>query len=135
MAEGWLGHWAGDRAQVFSAGTSPKGVHPLAIDVMAEVGIDIRGHSSDHVDQYVDEAFDVVVTVCDRAAESCPTFARGRRKVPRAFADPDRADLSEDALVRLFRQVRDEIGVWARGFVDEVVGPDATRTGQTRRLH
>ncbi len=118
MGEGWLRHFAGDRAEVRSAGTQPKGVHPLSIQVMAESGVDISGHTSDHVDQYLSEPFDVAVTVCDSAREACPTFAQADRLVHRAFEDPDKSDLEGDALLDVFRRVRDEIRDWARGFVE-----------------
>ena len=74
MAHGWMRHLGGPRVRVRSAGTQLKGVHPMAIRVMAEVGIDLPGHTSDHVDRYVGEDFDLVVSVCDSARESCPVF-------------------------------------------------------------
>ena len=115
MAEGWLRHFAGDRAVVRSAGTQPKGVHPLSIKYMAEAGVDIAGHTSDHVDQYRDEHFDVVVTVCNSARQACPTFANADRLVHQPFDDPDAASEAERDAV--FRRVRDEIRDWAREFV------------------
>ena len=72
MAQGWLRHLGGSRVEVDSAGTEPKGMHPLAIRVMAEGDIDISGNTSDHVDTYLGEEYDLVVTVCDSARESCP---------------------------------------------------------------
>ena len=110
MAHGWLEHLADGRAEIRSAGTEPKGVHPLAIRVMAEVGIDISHHTSDHVDQYVDEGFDLVFTVCDSARGSCPIFAGARRTIHRSFEDPDDPDLDEAELTEVFRRIRDEIG-------------------------
>lgn len=74
MAHGWLCGLGGNRVEVSSAGTNPKGVHPMAVRVMDEVGIDISGHTSDHVDQYADDDVDLVITVCDSARESCPVF-------------------------------------------------------------
>lgn len=115
MAQGWLRHF-GDDVQVFSAGTKPKGVHPLAIEVMNEAGVDISGHSSDFVGDYVDQPFDVVVTVCDAAHESCPTFPAAKRLVHRSFQDPD-AELPQNELRDLFRRIRDEIRDWAKDFV------------------
>ena len=92
MAHGWMRHLGGSRVRVESAGTQPKGVHPMAIRVMAEVGIDLSTHTSDHVDRYVGEDFDLVVTVCDSARESCPVFPGAKRVIHHAFEDPDRGD-------------------------------------------
>ncbi len=120
MAEGWLRHFAGGSdIEVFSAGTHPKGVHPLAIEVMSEAGVDISAHTSDHVSRYQHDAFDVVVTVCDSAKEACPVFPGAKRTVHHSFEDPDDPRLSPDELKRLFRRIRDEIRDWARQFIDE----------------
>lgn len=123
MAQGWLRHLGGARVEVDSAGTDPKGVHPLAIRVMGEVGIDISGHTSDHVDTYVGEAYDLVVTVCDTARESCPVFPGARRLLHRTFEDPDYPWMSEKELAGVFRRVRDDIGRFCRALVArEVTG-------------
>ena len=76
MAEGWLRHFGGDQVEVDSAGTEPKGLHPLAVRVMVEVGVDISGHASDHVDTYLGEDYDLVVTVCDAARGELPCLPR-----------------------------------------------------------
>lgn len=117
MAEGWLRHFGGDRVEVKSAGTQPKGVHPLAIEVMREAGVDISGHTSDHVDQYRDTRFDVAVTVCDSARESCPVFPNADRHLHRSFEDPDYPDLAQEELRQVFRRIRDEIRDWAEEFL------------------
>ena len=122
MAHGWLRRIGGERVEVCSAGTEPKGVHPLAIGVMSEVGIDISCHTSDHVDRYVADDFDLVVTVCDSAKESCPVLPGARRTVHHSFEDPDYPDLSEDELAQVFRRIRDEIGEYSRRLLDEVLG-------------
>ncbi len=122
MAHGWLRRIAGEHVEVCSAGTEPKGVHPIAIGVMSEVGIDISGHTSDHIDRYAEEDFDLVLTVCDAAKESCPVLPGARRTVHRSFEDPDYPDLSEDELTQLFRRIRDEIGEYSRSLLDEVLG-------------
>ena len=119
MAEGWIRHFGGDKVEVASAGTQPMGVHPLSIKVMADVGVDISGHTSDHLDQYADQHFGIVVTVCDHAKEACPVFANADRLVHHTFTDPD-ADLSVLELEQLFSRIRDEIRDWARGFVREI---------------
>ena len=110
MAHGWLKHIGGDRVEVASAGTHPKGVHPLAIRVMSEVRIDISNHTSDHVDRYVNDHFDLVLTVCDAAKESCPVFLGAQRTLHRSFEDPDAPNLSDAELTQLFRRIRDQIG-------------------------
>ncbi len=125
MAHGWLAHLGGDRVEVFSAGTKPKGVHPLSIKVMAERGIDIAHHTSDHVDQYAGEEFDVVITVCDSAKEACPVFPGAKQTLHHAFEDPDYPDLARDnpaEFERVFRRIRDEIGQWCEAFLEKQLG-------------
>lgn len=117
MAQGWLRHLGSTCVEVDSAGTDPKGVHPLAIRVMGEVGIDISGNTSDHVDAYLGEDYDLVVTVCDAARESCPVFPGARRRLHRTFEDPDYPWMSEKELAGVFRRVRDEIGSFCRALV------------------
>lgn len=118
MAEGWLRYFAGDRAEVCSAGTVPKGLHPQAVEVMAEAGVDISGQTSDHVDQYLHQHFDLVVTVCDHAKEACPVFPHAATLLHHAFDDPDESGLSRDDQDALFRRVRDEVRDWASGLVN-----------------
>lgn len=124
MAHGWLQHLGGDAVEVRSAGTQPKGVHPLSIEVMREVGIDIAAHTSDHVDEYTDQHFDAAITVCDSAKEACPVFPHAARTIHHSFDDPDdKTDtLSEDELLPTFRRVRDEIGEWAKAFIQDAHG-------------
>ncbi len=114
MAHGWLRHLGGDRVAVESAGTEPKGVHPLAIRVMDEVGIDISRHTSDPVDRYVSEDFDLVITVCDTAREQCPVFPGAKRVLHQAFEDPDYPELTEAELTDVFRRIRDQIAAFCR---------------------
>ncbi|NNC76098.1 MAG: arsenate reductase ArsC [Acidimicrobiia bacterium] len=116
MAHGWLQSLLGDDAIVQSAGTEPKGVHPKSILAMAEVGIDISGHTSDHISQYLGEDWDLVVTVCDSAKETCPVVPGARNVIHHSFDDPDDETLTEDQQWALFRRVRDEIGEWAQEF-------------------
>jgi len=120
MAEGWLRHFAGPSVEVVSAGTKPKGVHPLAIQVMQESGVDISMHTSDHVDKYIDMPIDVAVTVCDNAREACPTFPNAKRMVHRSFEDPDQEGLEHEELLKVFHRIRDEIRDWAEQFVKEL---------------
>ncbi|MAE67856.1 MAG: hypothetical protein CMJ18_26680 [Phycisphaeraceae bacterium] len=120
MADGWLRRLGAGRVEVASAGTRPGGVHPLAIRVMEEADVDISSHTSEHVDRYVDEPFDVVVTVCDRAKEQCPIFPRAARTLHQPFRDPDDPSKSNDELLPVFREVRDEIRAWAKRLLDEL---------------
>ena len=120
MAQGWLRRLGGERVAVESAGTAPKGLHPLSVRVMAEVGIDISAHTSDHVDQYVAQDFDLVLTVCDSARKSCPVFPGTKRMLHRGFEDPDQPGLGEDELLAVFRRIRDEIGEYSRELLDSV---------------
>ncbi len=101
------GHW--DAA---SAGTNPRGVHPDTVAVMKEIGIDIARNRSRHVDTLRDQHFDVVVTVCDGARETCPIFPGGTRKIHRGFPDPAAATGTPEERRDCFRRVRDEIRTW-----------------------
>ncbi|MCW5935735.1 MAG: arsenate reductase ArsC [Fimbriimonadaceae bacterium] len=118
MAEGFLRHYAKGRFEVLSAGTWPKGVHPIAIEVMQEVGIDISNQTSDHVAEYQDRKIDCAVTVCDAAKEACPVFPNAVKKVHHSFPDPDQPGSHEEVRA-LFRTLRDQIGEWAKGFAEE----------------
>ena len=109
MAEGLLRHLAGDRFDAYSAGTEATRVRPLAIRVMAEVGIDISRQESKTFDRYLGEPFDVVVTVCDQANESCPVFLGARERLHWSFPDPSRAMGTEEELLATYRTVRDAI--------------------------
>ena len=120
MAHGWLLHLGGGRVSADSAGTAPKDLHPLSVRVMAEVGIDISAYTSDHIGQYVAQDFDLVLTVCDSARESCSAFPRAKRILHRAFEDTDKPGLGEDELLAVFRRVRDEIGDYSRELLDAV---------------
>ena len=122
IAHGWLEHIGGGCVRISSAGTEPKGVHPIAIRVMNEVGIDIAYHSSDHVDRYLGDDFDLALTVCDSARESCPVFPGAERTLHRSFEDPDFPDLSQAELTEVFRRIRDDIGALARDLLTTELG-------------
>jgi len=121
MAEGWIRHFAGDRAMVFSAGVSPHRVNPRAIAVMAEAGIDISHHTSNHVDEFLEKDIDIVLTVCDNAKETCPVFPKRVRTVHHAFHDPSFTVGTEEEILNDFRRVRDEIRAYAETFVQTIV--------------
>lgn len=122
MAEGWLRHFAGDRADIASAGVETHGVNPRAIAVMREAGIDISGHTSDHIDAYRGQDFDLVLTVCDSARERCPYFPADAELVHHSFPDPAQATGTEDEVLDSFRAVRDTIRDYAEALVAERVG-------------
>jgi len=109
MAEGWARVLLHDRVQAYSAGVETHGLNPRAVLVMGEAGVDIAQQKSQHVDVFRDLNPDLVVTVCDHAAEVCPTFPGARRMIHHAFEDPARTRGSEEQILRVFRRVRDEI--------------------------
>jgi arsenate reductase len=119
MAEGLLRQDAGDRFEVFSAGTKPSHVRPEAIAVMREVGIDISGHRSKGVDEFIRQSFDYVLTVCDNARESCPLFQGKALQIHQNFEDPAALQSSEEGRLRLFRRVRDEMRRYLSTFPSE----------------
>lgn len=110
MAEGLLRAAAGDLIEVHSAGSNPAGrVHPLAVHVLKEIGIDISGHTSKHMDTFLDRPVATVITVCGHAAEVCPRFPGQVRRFHFGFDDPAHAPGAEDDVLREFRRVRDEM--------------------------
>ena len=115
MAEGFLRELGGDRFDVESAGTAATRVNPLAIQAMAEVGIDISLHEAKTVDRFVNERFDLVITVCDDAAEACPVFPNARERRHWSFPDPSKATGDDDTRFAVFTRVRDSI----RGRIEE----------------
>jgi len=117
LAEGYLRHFAGDKAHIYSAGIETHGVNPRAVQVMAEDDIDISGHTSNHVDEYINIPFDYVITVCDNASEACPFFPGKVERFHHNFPDPAKAKGSPDEIMDEFRRVRDMIKVYAADFV------------------
>ena len=109
MAEGFLRELAGTRFEAESAGTNPTRVNPLAIRVMAEVGIDITEQRSKSVDEMTGKRFDYVITVCDRAREACPVFPGRANNLRWSLDDPAEAEGSEQERLEVFRRTRDEI--------------------------
>jgi arsenate reductase (thioredoxin) len=116
MAEGLLRHDAGDRFDVSSAGTRPSQVRPEAIAVMRELGIDISGHRSKSVDEFIGQHFDYVLTVCDNAKESCPIFPGKTVRIHQSFDDPAAAEGPVEQRLAVFRRVRDELRNYLAGF-------------------
>ncbi|MEO0248662.1 MAG: arsenate reductase ArsC [candidate division WOR-3 bacterium] len=110
MAEGLLRHFAGDRVEVESAGIHPSRVHPLAIEVMKELGIDISHHRSKSVDEFVRDHFDWVITICDSAKQNCPVFPGIGERLHWSLPDPVSGPLiREEDQLQTFRQVRDRL--------------------------
>src|SRR4030095_3721335 len=115
MAEGILRHGGGEAFEVHSAGMRPGSVRPEAIQVMREIGIDISGHRSKSVDQFIGQEFDAVITVCDNAKEACPLFPGNAERIHRSFEDPPPPGVgSDEERLAIFRRVRDEIRGWMR---------------------
>jgi arsenate reductase len=112
MAEGLINHFLGDTWQAFSAGTQPAGyAHPLAIKVMNELGIDLSNAHSKSTDEFRTTPLDLVITVCDDAAENCPVWLGREQAIHIGFPDPAKASGSEEERLAIFRQVRDDIRV------------------------
>ncbi len=118
LAEGLTRHLAGDHVEVSSAGAEPSIVHPMAIEVMAEKGIDISGQSSQSLDEFLGRHFDEVVTVCDRAAARCPIFPGPARRLHWSLPDP--AAAPEESRREAFRETRDTLERLIRDWLDEI---------------
>jgi arsenate reductase len=109
MAEGMMRYLRGNEFEVFSAGTEPKGIHPLAIEVLTEIGIDISSHRSKHLEEYLNREFDYIVTLCDHAAKNCPLFPGPGEIIHRGFSDPAAVEGSGEEKLEMFRSVRDAL--------------------------
>ena len=118
MAEGVLRALGGNRVEAFSAGTAPSTVNPYAIRVMDEIGVDISGHRSKSVQEFIEQPFDAVITVCDRAAETCPAFPGKAERIHWGFPDPAAVE-GDEAKLAAFRSVRDGLVECFRGFLSE----------------
>jgi arsenate reductase (thioredoxin) len=121
MAEGYLRLFAGDRAEIYSAGIETHGVNPRAIAAMKEDGVDISHHTSNHVDEYQHIDFDFVITVCDHAKERCPIFPGTAQRFHQNFPDPAKATGSEAEIRSAFAATRDLIRDYCKKFVSENV--------------
>jgi arsenate reductase len=117
IAEGYLRFFAGNKAEIYSAGISTHGVNPKAIATMLEDGIDISQHTSNHIDEYRHLNFDYVITVCDNAKENCPYFPSQAQQFHHNFPDPAKATGTEEVIKEEFRQVRELIKQYCKEFV------------------
>ena len=117
MAEGYLRHFAGEKANIYSAGIEAHGVNRKAIDTMLEDGIDISQHSSKTIEQFLGMDFNFVITVCDNAKERCPIFPSSAIKIHQDFPDPARAAGTDEEIRQKFRQVREMIKKFSVQFV------------------
>ena len=127
MAEGYMRHFAENKAEIYSAGVETHGVNPRAIKVMAEDGIDISGHTSNNVDEYREIDFDWMLTVCDSAKEKCPWFPNQAQLIHHSFPDPWHAEGTEEEILAEFRKVRDSIKSYCKEFM-------ATRFASSRKI-
>jgi len=119
MAEGWMRYFHGDEFDVYSAGIETHGLNPLAVQVMAEAGIDISGHRSQLVGDLPVKMFDYVITVCGHADENCPYFPGKTKRIHKGFDDPPRLaeEIQEEGMkIEAYRRVRDEIRDYVRDF-------------------
>ena len=119
LAEGIMRHVRGNEFEVFSAGTEPKGVHPLTMEVLREIGIDASGQWSKHIDELPTKDFDYIITLCNSAAQNCPVFLGKGVKMHHGFDDPAAVTGSEPDIFESFRTVRDQIKVFILNFRGE----------------
>ncbi len=118
IAEGYLRHFAGNKAEIYSAGVETHGVNPRAIETMKEDGIDISNQTSNNVSEYQNIDFDYVITVCDNARERCPHFPTKAVKIHQNFPDPAKAQGTETEIMNEFRQVREMIKKYCKQFIE-----------------
>ena len=118
LAEGYLRLFAQGKAEVYSAGIETHGVNPRAVAIMSEDGIDISAQTSNNVIEYMDVAFDYIITVCDNAHERCPYFPSSAKKFHHNFPDPAKASGTEDEITQQFRLVRNQIKEYCLNFVE-----------------
>jgi arsenate reductase len=118
IAEGYLHYFAGDKANIYSAGIETHGVNPRAIENMKRDGIDLSHHTSNNINEYLNIDFDYVITVCDNAKESCPYFPTNAIKFHYNFPDPAKATGTEEEIMEQFRAVRELIRQYIQNFVN-----------------
>lgn len=114
MAEGFFKYFAEDKAEVYSAGIEAHGLNLKAVEVMKEAGIDISKNESKTLDKFINQEFDLVITVCDNAQETCPIFPNAKKKLHYNFSDPAKATGTDEEIMKQFREVRDQIRDYAK---------------------
>ncbi|WP_080903498.1 arsenate reductase ArsC [Parabacteroides sp. Marseille-P3160] len=119
IAEGYLRHFASNKAEIYSAGVETHGVNPKVIAVMKEDGIDISSHTSNNIDEYSHINFDFVITVCDNARERCPFYPTKAKRFHQNFPDPAKATGTEEEVLAKFRKVREMIKEYCKNFAKE----------------
>lgn len=119
MAEGLLRQFHGDEYEVFSAGVNPTEINKNAIEVMKEIGIDISKQTSKHVNEFINQTFDIIITVCDNAKESCPIFPGKAERLHWGFFDPAEVLGSQENIIKAFQEVRDEIKNKIQNYFDK----------------
>lgn len=119
IAEAYLRFYAGESAEIYSAGVETHGLNPRAVATMAEDGISIHHHNSNHFDEYAHIDFDFVITVCDNAKERCPLYLGNAKKFHHNFKDPAKAVGTEEEIMKQFALVREEIKVYCQNWVKE----------------
>lgn len=124
LAEGYLRFFADGKAEVYSAGVETHGVNPRAVKIMAEDGLDISSHSSNHVDEYAGIDFDYIITVCDHAKERCPYFPSKAKRFHHNFPDPAKAVGTEDKIMAEFRAVREMVKKYCADFIQNELNHD-----------
>lgn len=118
MAEGWIREFTKDKVEVYSAGTHPEPVNPMAIKVMKSLSVDISHHQSNQIDDYLDLDLDYIITVCDRAKELCPTFSTVSKVIHKSFPDPAKAKGTDEEVLAVYTKVRDMLKSFCRGFCE-----------------
>jgi arsenate reductase len=121
MAEGYLKHFIGKKAEIYSAGLEAQGVNPNSVIVMKEDGIDISGHTSNSIEEYKDIKFDMVITVCDNSVEQCPYFPTKAIKFHYNFPDPAKCKGTDAEILQEFRKVRDMIKTYCKIFSEDAL--------------
>lgn len=114
MAEGFFKKFAGKKAEIYSAGIEAHGLNQTAVKVMKEVGLDISSNESKTVDRFKDQEFDLLITVCDHAQETCPYFPNAKKMLHYSFPDPAKASGTEQEILQQFREVRDQISDYVK---------------------
>lgn len=112
MAEGLTNAFHGDRYEAFSAGTEPTSVNPYVFRAMNELGINLSGHYSKSIEEFTEQKFDIIVTVCDNAKETCPYFSGGKQYIHKSFPDPSALKGDEETILKETGRIRDEIKEW-----------------------